>query len=269
MSKIVGCELQRQGDLPFNHISATCNTFNQDGTEKVFLCFDYGTVPPGDFGASDMKTCHRSVIIRSNDRFARNSFYNVHLSYDGTSFEQIAKSSNSHLFTVSLPKYRNQPLAVGCWWNAHAKAEIYFAETDEWVDVPDYPFHKALDAYATTSTEFSTYIFGGRDDIGYDLDTVAQYNNGWYLAGTLSQKRSESGAVSIGSQTMILGGNSENDKYERVGKSLVITFIFSLTSEIWDTKLFEVSLTEPTLESYQWAQHIVMFAVESDFCKKQ
>ena len=76
MSKIVGCELQRQGDLPFNHISATCNTFNLYGTEKVFLCFDYGTEVPGDFGASDMRTCHRSVVILIS------TWFTVKFSYD-------------------------------------------------------------------------------------------------------------------------------------------------------------------------------------------
>ena len=220
MSKIVGCELQRQGDLPFNHISATCNTFNLDGTEKAFLCFDYGTVPPGDFGASDMRTCHRSVVILIS------TWFTVKFSYDGTSFERIEKSISSHLFTVSLPKFQNRPLAVGCWWNNHAKAEIYFAENDEWVSAPDYPFHTALDAYATASTITSAYIIGGRDGESRPHDTVAKYNNGWYLAGTLNQKRSESGAITIGSQTMILGGVGPDEKYEPTDLSLIVKVLF-------------------------------------------
>ena len=37
MSKIVGCSLTRQQDLPFNFGAGACNVFNQ---QNVLLCFD-------------------------------------------------------------------------------------------------------------------------------------------------------------------------------------------------------------------------------------
>ena len=40
MSKIVGCSLVRQKDLPFDFDSGACNVFNQP-QPKVFLCFDF------------------------------------------------------------------------------------------------------------------------------------------------------------------------------------------------------------------------------------
>ena len=115
------------------------------------------------------------------------------------------------MFTVSLPNHKNRPLAVGCYWNAHAKAEIYMAETNDWVDVPDYPYGEMIDSYATASSRYLTYIIGGRGT-GYKThDIVAAFANdnshsSWSLAGRLNRKRSSSGSVTIGYQTMILGG---------------------------------------------------------------
>ena len=39
-SKIEGCTLVRQQDLPFDHYYGSCKTFLQP-TERVLLCFDY------------------------------------------------------------------------------------------------------------------------------------------------------------------------------------------------------------------------------------
>ena len=40
MSKIEGCSLKRQEDLPFNFYHGACNVFNQPQT-KILLCFEY------------------------------------------------------------------------------------------------------------------------------------------------------------------------------------------------------------------------------------
>lgn len=39
-------------------------------------------------------------------------------------------------------------------------------------------------------------------------------------------------------------------------------------TEIWDSESNTSSNTEPELEADRWPQHIVMFAVEANFCKK-
>ena len=40
MSKIEGCSLIRQGDLPFDFNTGACNVFNQP-QPNVLLCFEY------------------------------------------------------------------------------------------------------------------------------------------------------------------------------------------------------------------------------------
>ena len=129
------------------------------------------------------------------------------------------------MFTVSLPNHKNRPLAVGCYWNAHAKAEIYMAETNDWVDVPDYPYGEMIDSYATASSRYFTYVIGGRGT-GYKIhDIVAAFANdnsqsSWSLAGRLNRKRSSSGAVTIGYKTMILGGDEGNYDDNHAGYKL-------------------------------------------------
>ena len=39
-SKIIGCELVAQADLPFDFIYGACNTF-RPSNEKALMCFDY------------------------------------------------------------------------------------------------------------------------------------------------------------------------------------------------------------------------------------
>ena len=91
------------------------------------------------------------------------------------------------------------------------------AETNDWVDVPDYPYGEMIDSYATASSRYLTYIIGGRGT-GYKThDIVAAFANdnshsSWSLAGRLNRKRSSSGSVTIGYQTMILGG--DEGKYD-------------------------------------------------------
>ena len=40
MSKIIGCQLVAQPDLPFNFYAGACNTF-RPSDEKALMCFDY------------------------------------------------------------------------------------------------------------------------------------------------------------------------------------------------------------------------------------
>jgi len=47
MSKIEGCKLVRQGDLSFDFIDGSCNTFLEP-TPRILLCF----------GSDGFKVCH-------------------------------------------------------------------------------------------------------------------------------------------------------------------------------------------------------------------
>ena len=51
VSKIQGCELVQQGDLPFDFYAGSCNTFLEP-TQRILLCFTYLNTNGGT------KTCH-------------------------------------------------------------------------------------------------------------------------------------------------------------------------------------------------------------------
>ena len=71
-----------------------------------------------------------------------------------------------------------------------------------------------ISTYATTSTEESVYIIGGF--IGDPFSSnhsktpiIAQYKNDeWYNVGSLKQSRHAHGAITSGSLTMVIGGDS-------------------------------------------------------------
>ena len=99
------------------------------------------------------------------------------------------------------------------------------AETNAWIDVPDYPYGEMIDSYATASSRYFTYIIGGRGTGWITHDIVAAFANdnshsSWSLAGRLNRKRSSSGAVTIGYQTMILGGDEGNYEDNHAGYKL-------------------------------------------------
>ena len=68
--------------------------------------------------------------------------------------------------------------------------------------------------YATTSTEESVYIIGGwiaenGRTTDYRTPVIAEYKSDrWYNAGNLYQTRHAHGAITSGSLTMIIGGES-------------------------------------------------------------
>ena len=51
VSKIQGCELVQQGDLPFDFYAGSCNTFLEP-TPRILLCFDFAHV------WKDAHVCH-------------------------------------------------------------------------------------------------------------------------------------------------------------------------------------------------------------------
>lgn len=48
-SKINGCRLERQGNLPFSFYYGSCGNFNLAGRDIVLLCFS----------STDRQTCHK------------------------------------------------------------------------------------------------------------------------------------------------------------------------------------------------------------------
>ena len=77
-------------------------------------------------------------------------------------------------------------------------------------------FLSRISYYATASTEESVYIIGGWTG---DMSTfektpiIAEYKNDkWYNVGSLKQSRHSHGAITSGSFTMVIGGESPDYK---------------------------------------------------------
>ena len=108
ISKIVGCELQRQGDLPFQFRQGSCGVYPLNGVEEILLCFS----------ESDRKMCH---------------------SYTGT-FTSVASSNYGH-YASYLSTYQSKPLIIGGAY--HTKIEMLEnggTAQQSWNIMPDYPY---------------------------------------------------------------------------------------------------------------------------------
>ena len=63
--------------------------------------------------------------------------------------------------------------------------------------------------YSTVSTDDAAFIIGGYDRNKYD-NIVEYRNNEWRKLGSLGKGRSYHGAITIGQETLIIGGYSSD-----------------------------------------------------------
>ena len=64
--------------------------------------------------------------------------------------------------------------------------------------------------YSTASTSEAAYIIGGQ----YTREIIAEYkNDAWRQLGTLTKGRNLHGSISLGDETMIVGGYSGDSRY--------------------------------------------------------
>merc|ERR1712126_80019 len=103
--------------------------------------------------------------------------------------------------------------------------------------------------YATTHTEDSVYIIGGRNDPRYRISTIAKYKDDiWTIAGNLKQKRAGHGAITIKGRIMIIGGGP-----------------YTTNTEIWDFNSNTTEIINQTLSgSYRWGMGL--FPVDVGYC---
>ena len=90
-------------------------------------------------------------------------------------------------------------------WRSQQDA-INNLNTLQWSDAPDYPFsseNKYIYAYSVAETTSAAYIIGGYNT----EEVVAQFKDfQWRRLADLNKGRTEHGSISIGHQTMIIGG---------------------------------------------------------------
>merc|ERR1719197_165069 len=123
----------------------------------------------------------------------------------------------------------------------------------KWSDGPDYPFApwQGISFYSTTQTLDAVYIIGGL----YTKKIVAQFKNDqWRRLADLNQGRERHGSITIGGETMIIGGRF-NDKTP-------------LVTEVWKLENGNNKTIEPTLPDNDYRFGIALYVVDKDFCKK-
>jgi len=105
--------------------------------------------------------------------------------------------------------------------------------------------------YSTTQTLDAVYIIGGV----YTKNIVAQFKNDqWRRLADLNQGRFGHNSITIGGQTMTIGGYFN-------GRTPLVT-------EVWELENGNDKLIQPTLTDHDYAWGIALYAVEKDFCKK-
>ena len=105
--------------------------------------------------------------------------------------------------------------------------------------------------WSTTQTFDVAYIIGGR----YTPNVVAMYKDDeWHRRDNLYQGRMGSGAITVGAQTMIIGGDSFNSQ--------------SIQTEIWKLDDEVYNITQPNLAKDAFAWGLALFEVRANYCKK-
>ena len=109
-----------------------------------------------------------------------------------------------------------------------------------------------IDSYSATQTSDAAYIIGGR----LTPDVVAEYKDGqWRQRGNLYRGRASHGAITIGVQTMIIGGRNWFDSS-------------SMQTEIWKLDNSAYKIIQPNLPWGDYSEGVALFEVDANFCKK-
>ena len=139
--------------------------------------------------------------------------------FDGTTFQQIGSTKVSHQDTLGLANYRGEALTVSCYagTNCHDRTEILDMASMRWIDAQDYPYNLhgfGLYQYSTASTPDAAYIIGGGPRWRQTI-TEFKYDQ-WKKVGELFHGRMNHGSITLGSQTLIIGGIVQSDPENQV-----------------------------------------------------
>ena len=109
---------------------------------------------------------------------------------------------------------------------------------------------RRINRYSTTSTSEAAYIIGGY----YTKEIIAEFKNeAWSQLGILKQGRHAHASISLGDETMIIGGFSSD-------------FSSALETEIWNFTSGSQKEVNPTLPSGLFVYGIGLYLVPFDFC---
>ena len=113
----------------------------------------------------------------------------------------------------------------------------------------------AIAHYAATQTSNAAYIIGGL----YTPDVIAEYKDGqWRQLPNLYRGRTYHGAITIGGQTMIIGGSDFSD------------YLSPMETEIWEFDNggpIQRKIIHTSLRNNYYAQGTALFEVDANYCK--
>ena len=111
--------------------------------------------------------------------------------------------------------------------------------------------------HSTVSTYEAVYLIGGYIYGGYSSSNISRFsNNVWSHAGDLVHARYQAGAITHGSQTMVIGGCAKRTNID-------------ISTEIWNLDQGDFKLIEPTLPYCSHYHQVGIWLVEPDFCSKK
>ena len=172
------------------------------------------------------------------------------LRFDGKSYHSAGSSLYSHRMTLSMANYVGKALTTGCeTGDCLVKTELMNMETLTWSRGPEFPFAYSMYEYSTASTSEAAYFIGG----SYSEDVIAEFkNDAWRQLGTLARGRYRHGSITLGDETMVIGG-FDPDRYDP-------------ETEIWNFTNENHKVVYPRLPNGNYEYGIGLYIVPFDFC---
>merc|ERR1712106_85099 len=180
ISKLIGCELTKIGELEFDHYGGACANV---ADTKLYLCFN--------LGSGDYNKCR------------------VALSPTGI-FEEINRSNFDHHYT-RIAASGDEILALGSYDPWHKKAEILRTDGSTWSTIGDYPDSLASSSISYAPIIYSDggfFVFGGWSD--YNIKGIGKLDATtfmWSKVGDLNTRRRSHNVIFDGAHFLVIGGD--------------------------------------------------------------
>ena len=108
-----------------------------------------------------------------------------------------------------MTSYENEPFIIGHY--GHNEIEFLHLAHEIWYPIRPYPYQKRIFGYSTVSRVSKIFLFGGCCEENWSLVSVFQ-NDEWSEIGSLDQGRINHMSIAYGTDVMIIGGISNDNK---------------------------------------------------------
>ena len=148
----------------------------------------------------------RCIIYEMN--IVSDLFNLIFNSYNGEF--QLAKNSPNFIHDgVQMTSYENEPFIIGDY--EHSQIEFLHLSHEIWYPIIPYPFQTRIFGYSAVSRPSKVYLFGGCCEHHWRMVSLFE-NDDWSPIGELREGRINHLAISYGTDVMIIGGISKDQK---------------------------------------------------------